>query len=128
MTTLAHTAATPRLGHPRAHLRSYLAGVGATSALTSAALVAFLSLATFVAFNGVPFGGSSDAGGAAYLGSNASSAPTAAAAALGAAPGAVAKHLVADSTGVSAATTSGEAGYASGGSSGGGWNGSSGGS
>ena len=83
MTSLAHTASTPRLrfGRPSGHFRAYLASVGATTALTSGALVVFLSLATFVAFKGVPFGGSSDAAGAAYLGS---SAPTAAAAALGA--------------------------------------------
>src|SRR6476619_4796531 len=106
MTALAHTASAPRLGHLRVHLRAYLAGVGATPALTSAALVAFLSLATFVAFTGVPFGGSSVGGGSAYLGSNASAAPTAAAAALGAAPGAVAKHPVVDSDAVGTATGS----------------------
>jgi hypothetical protein len=54
---------------PWAHLRAYLAGVGATTALTSGALVVFVSLATVVAFKGLPhpFGGWSDNAGAAYL-------------------------------------------------------------
>ena len=55
MASLAHT--TRRPSHVRAHLSAYLAGLGATSALTAGAVVAFLSLATFVAFNGLPFGG-----------------------------------------------------------------------
>ncbi len=89
MTTLAH--AIPRLSHVRAHLSAYLVGIGATSALTAGAVVVFLSLATFVAFKGLPLGGSSDDAGAAYLGSNA---PATAAAALGAARAAVAKDPV----------------------------------
>src|SRR6266540_1053503 len=93
MTTLVH--AIPRFSHVRAHLGSYLVGVGATSALTAGAVVVFLSLATFVAFNGLPsLGGSSNDAGAAYLSSNAGTPPTAAAAALGAARGAVAKGPV----------------------------------
>ena len=93
MTTLAH--AIPRFSHVRAHLRAYLVGVGATSALTAGAVVVFLSLATFVAFNGLPsLGGSSNDAGAAYLSSNASTPPTVAAAALAAARGAVAKDPV----------------------------------
>jgi hypothetical protein len=92
MTTYTtHTAGSPRLGHLRAHLRAYVVGVGATTALTAGALVAFLSLATFVAFKGLPLGGSSNDAGAAYLGANPTTAPTAAAAALGAAHAAVAK-------------------------------------
>ena len=89
--TYTPAASSPRFSHLRAHLRAYLVGVGATAALTAGALVAFLSLATFLAFHGVPFGGSSDDAGAAYLDSNTSAAPTAAAA-LGAARGAVAKN------------------------------------
>ena len=93
MTTYSPTASapspraapSPRFGHLHTHLRTYVAGVGATAALTAGALVAFLSLATFVAFNGLPFGGSSDDAGSAYLESSLSAAPTAAAAALGAA-------------------------------------------
>jgi hypothetical protein len=89
MTTYSHTASTPRFGH----LRAYLVGIGATTALSAGALVVFLSLATFVAFKGLPLGGSSDDAGAAYLGSNAPAAATAAAA-LGAARAAVAKDPV----------------------------------
>jgi hypothetical protein len=93
VTTLVH--AIPRFSHVRAHLGAYLFGVGATSALTAGAVVVFLSLATFVAFNGLPsLGGSSNDAGAAYLSSNASTPPTAAATALGAARGAVAKDPV----------------------------------
>ena len=72
MTTYTHTGQTPRFGHLRSHMRAYLFGAGATTALTAGALVVFLSLATFVAFKGLPFGGSSDNAGAAYLGSNTS--------------------------------------------------------
>ena len=101
MTSLAHTASTPRFRQPRGHLRAYLAGVGATTALTSGALVVFLSLATFVAFKGLPFGGPGGGGGAAYLGANAG-APAAAGAALRAAASAVAKDPVAGSHGAGA--------------------------
>ena len=94
MTTYTHTSSTRGWRHLRAHLRAYLAGVGATTALTAGALVAFLSLATFVAFKGLPLGGSSDDAGAAYLGSNAGAAPATAAAALAAARAAVAKDPV----------------------------------
>ena len=45
----------------------------------------------FVAFNGLPFGGSSDDAGAVYLDSSTSAAPTAAGTALGRPPGAVAR-------------------------------------
>jgi hypothetical protein len=80
----------------RAHLGTYLVGIGATTALTAAALVGFLSMATFVAFNGFPFGGSSNDAGAAYLEPNGSAAPaaTAAGAALAAARAAVARDPV----------------------------------
>src|SRR2546426_12706000 len=99
MTTYTHIGTNPRLGHLRAHLRAYVVGVGATTALTAGALVAFLSVATFIAFQGLPLGGSSDDAGAAYLGANATAAPTAAAAALGAANAAVAKDPVPGSSG-----------------------------
>ena len=89
VTTYAPIAANPRF----AHLRAYLVGVGATSALTAGALVVFLSLATFIAFNDFPFGASSDDAGSAYLDSSTSAVPTAATA-LGAARGAVAKNAV----------------------------------
>jgi hypothetical protein len=91
MTTLVH--AIPRFSHVRGHVTAYLAGLGATAALTAGAVVVFLSMATFVAFNGLPsFAGSGDGVGAAHLDST--SAPTATGAALGAAGGAVAKNPV----------------------------------
>ena len=43
MTSIAHTASAPHLAQPRTHLRAYLAGAGVTTALTSGALVVFLS-------------------------------------------------------------------------------------
>ncbi len=76
MSSFAHSEPTPRPSHLRAHLNAYLVGLGATAALTAGVLVVFFSVAAFVAFNGVPFGGSSDGSGAAYLGSTAT--PTAA--------------------------------------------------
>ena len=101
MTTYTHIASSPRFGHLRAHLRTYLAGVGATTALIAGALVAFLSVSTFVAFKGLPFAGPSNDAGAAYLGSDASAAtaPAAAAAALAAAHAAVTKDPVPGSHG-----------------------------
>ena len=60
MSTFTHTASSPRFAHLRAHLPGYLVGIGATAALTAGALVVFLSLAAFVTFNGLPFGGSGD--------------------------------------------------------------------
>jgi len=87
MTTLSETQTqAPRF----THLRAYLAGTGATGALIAGAVIVFLSLATFVAFNGIPFGGNGDSSGNSYLGVRAGGTPAAAAAALGAAPGAVA--------------------------------------
>ena len=38
----------------RTNMRAYLAGTGATSALIGGALIVFLALAAFVAFNGLP--------------------------------------------------------------------------
>jgi hypothetical protein len=92
MTSLVHAISRP--SKLRGHLSAYLAGVGATGALTAGAVVVFLSLATFVAFRGLPsLTGSSDSSGAAYLTSNTGS-PQAAAAALDAARAAVAKDPV----------------------------------
>ena len=89
MTSVAHTASTGP-AHPRTHLREYLAGAGATTALTSGALATFLALAAFVAFTGLPFGGSSgDA--SVYLDSGGSAPAAKAAAALRQAPEAVAR-------------------------------------
>ena len=89
MTTLTHTQSTPRF----LHLRAYLAGAGATGALIAGAATVLLSVATFLGFNGLPFGGSGGQSGNAYLQSGAG-APAATAAALSAAPGAVAARPV----------------------------------
>jgi len=86
MSTLTETQPDNRIGHARA----YLAGTGATGALIAGATVVLLSLAAFVAFNGMPFGGSGGSSGSAYVGAKATGPSAAAAAALGAAPGAVA--------------------------------------
>jgi hypothetical protein len=116
----AHRPAAPRTGPRIPHLGAYVAGVGATTALIAGALVVFLSLATFVAFRGLPLGGSGDDAGAAYLGSNGSGVggPEAAAAALGATPGAVADPARGARAGVagSSSTGSGDRGRASTGS------------
>ena len=110
---------TPPVSSPRfAHLRAYLVGVGVTASLTAGALVVFLSLATFLAFNALPFGGSSDDAGAAYLDSSTSAAPTAAGAALGAARGAVAKDPAPGYHRASAAAASGGTGSGGGDASG----------
>jgi hypothetical protein len=58
------------------------------------ALIVFLSLATYVAFNGIPFGGYDGNSGTSYIGERTSGSPAAAAAALRAAPGAVASAPV----------------------------------
>jgi hypothetical protein len=122
----SHTERAPRVGHLRAHLGTYLVGIGATTALTAAALVGFLSMATFVAFNGFPFGGSSNDAGAAYLEPNGSAAPaaTAAGAALAAARAAVARDPVpgsrAGGPGSGTGADSGRGNSAGGGPSGGG--------
>src|SRR2546423_8475107 len=90
MTSLAHTPSSLR----PSHLRAYLFGAGATTALTAGALVVFLSLAAFVAFKDLPLGGSSDDAGAAYLDSSTGAAPRSAAAALGAGHASVARDPV----------------------------------
>ena len=52
MATLTETQPTSRISHARA----YLAGTGATGALIGGSALVLLSLAAFVAFNGLPFG------------------------------------------------------------------------
>jgi hypothetical protein len=116
MTAYSHVGTRPRFGHLRAHLPAYLVGVGATAALSAGALVVFLSLATFVAFNGLPFGGSSDDVGSAYLDAGPSVAPAAAATGLGAGPGAVAKDAATGSGGAGPADSATAAKSGSGGS------------
>jgi hypothetical protein len=85
-----HPQATTRLNH----FRAYLAGTGATGSLIAGAVVVFISLAAYVAFHGMPFGGSGGSLGSAYVGSSASGPPETAAKALGAAPRSVASSPV----------------------------------
>jgi hypothetical protein len=87
MSAIAHN---PTARAERVNLRAFLAGSGASTALIAAAVVAFLSIATFVAFNGLPFGGGAENSGTVEVGSTPAGAPEAAAAAAGAAPSAVA--------------------------------------
>lgn len=73
--------------------RAFLAGGGATTALIAAAVIAFLSVAALVAFNGLPIGGGGADAGSVQVGevpATGANAPELAAAALGDAPGAVA--------------------------------------
>jgi hypothetical protein len=117
MSTFTHTASSPRFAHLRAHLPAYLVGIGATAALTAGALVVFLSLAAFMTFNGLPFGGSDDDVGSAYLDPSTSVAPAAAATGLRQAPGAVARNVAGESNGLApssaAAAASGSGGSGS---------------
>src|SRR3954453_9712547 len=85
------TAPEPRQrDRPPSHLRAYLAGTGATGALIAGAVIVFLSLATYVAFNGIPFGGNGASSGTSFVGVQTNGTPAGAAAALAAAPGLVA--------------------------------------
>src|SRR4051794_33976101 len=118
MPTLTETQAQP----PRfIHLRAYLVGTGATGALIAAAVIVFLSLATYVAFNGMPFAGEGGNSGNSYIGVQAAGTPTSAAAALRAAPGAVAASPVPGArigAGAAGAFTGGRAGPGGGGGNG----------
>ena len=76
----------PRIGN----LRAYLAGTGATGALIAGAVVAFLSIGAFVAFDGFPLGGDDASGQVSLADQPGGTAPESAAAALGGAPGGVA--------------------------------------
>jgi hypothetical protein len=98
MTTLNHTESMPRF----LHLRAYLAGAGATGALIAGAAIVLLSLATFLAFSGLPFGASAGDSGNAYL-RHGSGAPATTAASLAGAPGAVAARPAAGGGGSSSA-------------------------
>jgi hypothetical protein len=95
----------------RFHLRAYLAGGGASTALVVGAVIAFLTIAALVAFNGLPFGKDGNRGAAQVPGAS-GGAPEAAAAVAAAAPGAVAATPAA-ATPVAPAT--GGAGSAAGG-------------
>src|SRR4051794_684014 len=96
MTTLTETQApAPRF----THVRAYLVGTGATGALIAGAVIVFLSLATFVAFNGMPFAGNGTGPGSSFVSAQAAAGtPASAAAALRAAPGAVAARPVRGAT------------------------------
>ena len=59
MSSVAQTQ--PRTGRRYFNLRAYLAGTAATAALLGAVVIAFASLGAYVAFNGLPIGGSSAA-------------------------------------------------------------------
>jgi hypothetical protein len=83
-------------------VRSYLAGSGATSALLAGALIAFLTVAAFVAFDDLPGGGGDSDADVVRLGSGEQTA-AAAASAVGTAPGAVAATPVAPAPGVAGA-------------------------
>jgi hypothetical protein len=56
MSSIAET--TSRTGRRNFNLRAYLAGTAATAALIGAVVFAFASLGAYVAFNGLPVGGS----------------------------------------------------------------------
>lgn len=71
-------------------IRSYLAGTGASGSLVAAAVVALLSVAAFVAFDGLPFGTSERDAILVELETSDAAGPRSAAAAIGAAAGAVA--------------------------------------
>jgi hypothetical protein len=60
MSSIAQTQ--PRTGRRNFNLRAYLAGTAATAALLGAVVLVFGSLGAYVAFNGLPIGGSSDTG------------------------------------------------------------------
>jgi hypothetical protein len=77
--------------------RAFLAGGAATSALIAAAALVFISLAAYVAFNGIPGGGGNDGAGSVVIGSTpgAVGAPEAAGTVLAGAPGAVAASAAA---------------------------------
>jgi len=97
MSTIADSHGTSRLNP--VSVRAFLAGGGATTALTAAALVAFLTIAALVAFDGLPFGDGPDAGSAQIAELPTSGAPEAAVVAVGGggAPAAVAASPAEDS-------------------------------
>ena len=80
------------VGPAHANMRAYLAGTGATGALIGGALIVFLALAAFVAFNGLPLAGQGTGEGSISLSerSIASGAPESAALAAANAPRTVA--------------------------------------
>src|SRR4051812_37348456 len=120
MTTLTETETQgPRF----THMRAYLLGTGATGALIAAAVIVFISLATYVAVNGMPFAGDGTGAGNSFVGVETSGTPVSAAAALRAAPGAVAARPVPGAPiGAGAAGAFARGGAGPGGGAGGGFN------
>lgn len=92
---------SPETAQPRStrnfNLRAYIAGGAATTSLIAGAVLVFASLATYVAFNGFPVGGDGESASRVTVAAEQSTAPEAAAAALGRAPGAVAATAAAAS-------------------------------
>ena len=123
MTTLTETQTqAPRF----THLRAYLLGTGATGALIAAAVIVFVSLATYVAVNGMPFAGNGTAPGDSFVGVQTGGTPASTAAALRAAPGAVAARPVPGApigAGAAGAFARGHAGPGGGSAAAGGFNG-----
>ena len=95
-------------------LRAYLAGSGATIALTVAAILAFLGITALVAFNGFPFGAGDADGDAVPIAPPLSGAPEAAALAAGAGASAAVAATPAEGSALPAAP-SGSAGAGEGG-------------
>jgi hypothetical protein len=111
MSTHSTTQALPGIGAanaPRANLRAYLAGTGATTALIAGLLILFLAAGAWVAFNGNPFGGD-DASDNVTIGNQTAGAPEAAALALASGPDAVAGTPTALAGGPGAAVDGGAA-------------------
>jgi hypothetical protein len=91
MSAIAESPAST--GSNGVNTRAFLAGGGATTALIAAAVIAFLSVAALVAFNGLPIGGDNADSATVQVGevpTTGANGPEAAAAAAAGAPGAVA--------------------------------------
>jgi hypothetical protein len=119
MTSIAETKPSAGLSAPdRApsqnfNLRAFLAGAGATTALIAGAIVVFASLATYVAFEGLPIGSGNENASQLTIGASDVTVSPRAARVLGGAAGAVAATAAAPT-----ATAPGAAGTAQGGGSG----------
>jgi hypothetical protein len=119
MTSIAETKPSAGLSAPdRApsrnfNLRAFIAGAGATTALIAGAIVVFASLATYVAFEGLPIGSGNENASQLTIGASDVTVSPRAARLLGGAAGAVAATAAA-----STATAPGAAGTAQGGGSG----------
>jgi hypothetical protein len=96
MTSIAETkpsaglSASDRAPSRNFNLRAFLAGAGATTALIAGAIVVFASLATYVAFNGLPIGSGNENASQLTVGASDVTVSPQAARVLGGAAGAVA--------------------------------------